>query len=245
MGKKSEVGEVWDKKWEKLNVNEFRKNALAYDPWTILHQPVIDKYAQKIGRDGIFLEAGCGMGYWCFYIAEKYKIKTLGVDVAEEIISKLQKIKTEMTEFAVDDLNNSRLESDSADMFISLGVIEHFKNSNPMVNNLYRLLKSGGIGLITVPNVYSMHTITRPIAQLLGKWDIGLEKSFSPKKLKKLCQKNNFKIVECGVLPTGEMFGLFLNRLPILGKFFERISFFIEKRQNTFGFVAYVIVTKK
>lgn len=242
--KREYVKEVWDKKWNKLDINEFRRNAFKSDPWTIHHRPIIEKYAQKIRKGGIFLEAGCGMGHWCFYISEKYGVYSIGADIAEETIVKLQKVQTEMTEFIVDDLNASKLESEKFDMLISLGVIEHFKDSNRMVKNLNRVLKPEGIAIITVPNIYSIHTISRPILKFLEKWDIGYEKSFSPGKLEELCLKNNFKVIESGILPSGEMFGLFLNRIPFLGKFIEKLSFFIENRQNTFGFISFVVVRK-
>jgi SAM-dependent methyltransferase len=238
------IGEIWDRKWKQLDIGEFKENALEYDLWTIHHQPIIDKYAEKVGKNGIFLEAGCGMGYWCFYVSEKYGTKSIGVDIAEEIIFKLRERRTELVDFTVDDLNNSKLESDYFDMLISLGVIEHFKDSNQMMRNLHKILKHGGIGIITVPNVYSFHTITRPFLQFFGKWDVGYEKSFSPKKLKELSRENNFKIIESGILPSGEMFGLFLNNVPFLGKFFRKLSFFIENRQDTFGFISCVVVKK-
>ncbi|MFH1744578.1 MAG: class I SAM-dependent methyltransferase [bacterium] len=244
MNKNLTVGEIWDKRWENIDVNKFKDNAFKHDPWTKHHKPIIEKYIKEIDRNGVFFEAGCGMGHWCFHVSEKYGIKSVGVDVAEETIDKLQKNCHNLARFAVDDLNKSKLESDSFDMLISLGVIEHFKDSGLMMKNLYRVLKPNGIGIITVPNVYSVHTITRPILQLLNKWDIGYEKSFSPKKLKNLSLSNGFKIVEYGVLPSGDMFGCFLNNIPLVGKIFEKISLFIEKRQNIFGFISFVVVKK-
>lgn len=244
MDTKSDVGKVWDKKWEVLDMDKFREKAFESDPWTIHHRKIIEKYAQKIEKDGVFLEAGCGMGHWCFYVSQKYGIKTVGADIAEETIAKLQKMETDLSKFLIDDLNDSKLESNSFDMLISLGVVEHFKDSNQMMRNLNRILKPDGVAIITVPNAYSMHTITRPILQLLGKWDIGFEKSFSPQKLKELAWENNFRVIESGILPSGEMFGLFLNNIPIIGKWIEKLSFYIENKQNTFGFISCVVVKK-
>ncbi|PIU01904.1 hypothetical protein COT68_00735 [bacterium (Candidatus Torokbacteria) CG09_land_8_20_14_0_10_42_11] len=244
MKKKLTIGEIWDKKWENLDIGKFKNNAFEYDPWTKHHKPIIDKYVKKINPKGVFLEAGCGMGHWCFYISKRYGIKSMGVDVAKKTIARLQKNRNNLVRFTVDDLNDSKLENDYFNMLISLGVIEHFKNSGLIMKNFYRILKPNGIGIITVPNIYSAHTITRPVLQWFNKWDIGYEKSFSPKKLKNLSLSSGFKIIEYGVLPSGEMFGHFLNNIPTIGKIFEKASFFIEKKQNTFGFISFVAVQK-
>lgn len=244
MNNNLKVGDIWDKKWEKLDVLDFKAIAFKSDPWTMHHKPLIEKYINEVSRNGVFLEAGCGMGHWCFYISEKYGMKSLGVDIAKDTIEKLQKNQGGLVSFTIDDLNNSKLENNSIDMFISLGVVEHFKDSNPMVKNLNQLLKPGGVGIITVPNIYSIHTITRPILQFFNKWDIGYEKSFSPGKLKILAKSNGFNIVEYGTLPSGELFGCFLNNLPIIGEIIRKISLFIEKKQNIFGFISYIVVKK-
>src|SRR3989344_962582 len=240
------VGKIWDEKWKDFNVAEFVKRGMEIDLWITFHKQIIEKYAERVDSRGLFLEAGCGMGYWCFYVSEKYKIKSVGVDIAPKTIAKLndhcRKEKHTLASFLVDDLNNSNLPKNKFDMFVSLGVIEHFEDSGCMMRNLYNLLKPGGIGIITVPNLYSFHTITRPFLQLLGKWNIGYEKSFSPKKLKNLSLSNSFKIVEYGILPSGDMFGCFLNSIPVIGKIFKKISLFIEKRQNIFSFISFVVV---
>jgi SAM-dependent methyltransferase len=243
---KIKVNEVWDKKWIDLDFNKFQKECFINDNWTILHKPIIDKYLRQLPDQGLFLEAGCGMGHWCFYSAEKYKIKSVGVDIAENTISKLNEYSkgNDRVDFVVDDLNNSKLNENFCDLFISLGVIEHFKNHQLMMSNLYKILKHRGIGIITTPNIYSMHTFTRPILQFIGKWDIGYEKSFSPNKLKKEAKQAGFKVVDSGVLCSGELFGCFLNSLPIIGKIFRKLSLLIEKNQKTFGFVSYVVIQK-
>lgn len=248
MNKKLIVGEIWDDKWEKLDIHIFKEEAFKRDPWTISHKPVIEKYIKKINKNGVFLEAGCGMGQWCFYVAEKYGLKSFGVDVAEKTIQKLNdycgKLNNNLINFIVDDLNDSKIESRFCDMFVSLGVIEHFQDPKPMLKNLHRLLKPGGIGIITVPNVYSMHSITRPILQILNRWDIGYERSFSPRELKNLSLNSGFKIIECGILPSGEIFGSFINSFPFMGGFFRKFGLFIEKKQNIFGFISFVVVQK-
>lgn len=241
------VGEIWDRKWGKVDIDKFRCQSFFADRWTIYHKSLIERYLKKLNKNSVFLEAGCGLGHWCFYISEKYKIKSIGVDIAEETIKCLNNYnnKNSLASFLVDDLNSSHLANNCCDMFISLGVIEHFEDSTPMMKTLYRLVKPGGVGVITVPNVYCVQTFTRPLLQRLGKWDIGYEKSFSPKSLREIVLSVGFDIIEDGILPTGELFGSFLSYIPFVGKIFRRISYFIESRQSIFGFFLFVVVRKK
>ncbi|OHC66061.1 MAG: hypothetical protein A2040_03705 [Rhodocyclales bacterium GWA2_65_19] len=241
--------EVWDKFYKRFVIDEFIKNSFATDRWTIHHKSMIDKYLSRLNKNNIFLEAGCGLGQWCYYAANNYGIDAVGVDIAEETMRKMNEYSANSNSkakvvFICDDLNNTKLDAESADMFISLGVIEHFVDSRPMMRGLFRILKPGGIGLITVPNTYSIHTITRPILQLLNQWEIGYEKSFSPGSLKDLSIGVGFKVIEGGIIPSGEMFGCFLNAIPILGKYIGELSLRIERSQNTFGFISYAIVSK-
>lgn len=248
MSVKSSIGEIWDQKWGRLDVAKFKDTAFRDDLWTLYHQPLIEKYLKRMGRGKVFLEAGCGMGQWCFYVAEKYKIRSVGVDIAEETIKKLNdycdKSDSNLVSFMVDNLNDSKLDSCFCDMFISLGTIEHFKDSGPMMRNLYRLLKPNGLGIITVPNIFSLHTATRPFLRLFNKWNIGYEKSFYPKQLKRLSLEAGFEIVECGILPSGEIFGSFINGIPFLGNIFKKLSLLIENKQSIFGFILFIVVQK-
>lgn len=243
------IGKIWDKHWETIDDMEaFLDVEKSVDKWTDHHRPTIDRLLSDFPKDGTFLEAGSGFGQWCFYAQKKYGAKAMGVDIAKETINKMQQYvinkQIKDVEFICDDLINTKLPENFCDLFISLGVIEHFKNSDPILRGMQKMLKSGGRGLITVPNSYSFHTFLRPLAKILGKWTIGYEKSFSPESLKKICEKNSFKVAEYGIIPSGELFGLFLNNLPIIGRPIERLSYWIEKKQSTFGFIAYVVVEK-
>lgn len=169
MKQKIDTGEVWDNKWDGTDIKVFKHQAFITDKWTLFHKSLIEKYLKKLNREAVFLEAGCGLGQWCFYVAEKYKIKSIGVDVAEKTIKRLNKQifkNNNLVSFIADDLNNSKLDNNFCDMFISLGVIEHTKNSMPMMRTLYRLTRPNGIGVITVPSLYCMHTFTRPILKI-------------------------------------------------------------------------------
>jgi len=244
---KINTGEIWDRRWEGIDVKAFKDQSFINDKWTLFHKSLIEKYLKKLDKDAVFMEAGCGPGQWCFHVSEKFKIKSIGVDVAEKTIEKLNEhnCRKGHVSFVADDLNNSQLKSNLCDMFVSLGVIEHTRDSKPMMRTLHRLTRPNGIGVITVPNLYSIHTFTRPVLSFLGKWDIGYEKSFSSRSLRRLAMGAGFDLIEEGILPTGELLGTFLIKRGGIGRLIERFCYFIERRQRLFGFITYIVVRKR
>ena len=249
MSKMNSISKLWDERWRKIeDLESFLCVEKSKNNWTNHHFNLIDNKLSKLPEGSFFLEAGCGLGQWCIYASQKYGIKSIGVDIAINTLKKLdeyiKKNNLKKVEFLRDDLNDTKLPDGTFDFFICLGVIEHFYHSKELVDNLFKVTKRNGEGLVSVPNLYSLHTILRPLAKLLDKWEIGYEKSFSPIKLKVLVKKAGFKVVHFGVIPSGEMFGCLLNNIPFLGKFFNKLSYLVESRQSTWGFISYVWVKK-
>jgi SAM-dependent methyltransferase len=239
---------IWDSVWARFKIENFTDVDKIHDLWTSFHLEILKKELSALPRGSLFLEAGCGLGQWCFY-ANQIGHRAVGVDVAKDIIKKLNvfiqaRKEYQNMKFIVDDLADSKLESNQFDYIISLGVIEHFKDSQPMLRQLHRLLKPNGKLFVSVPNLFALHTITRPLTRLLGIWDIGYEKSYTPRQLKDEAHNAGFKLERFGILQSGQLFGRVLNSLPFYGKFFRRMGSFIEKKQDIFGLYIYVICKK-
>src|SRR3972149_9350305 len=122
---KNMIDNIWDLKWSKVDVAQFIKESFESDLWTIHHKPIIDEYLKTIDKNAVFLEAGCGMGQWCFYAAENYKVRALGIDIAGQTIHRLKNFckdqKIDLVNFVIDDLNDTKLSDNCCDMFVSLG----------------------------------------------------------------------------------------------------------------------------
>lgn len=239
---------IWDRLWLKSNFANSIDVDKTDDMWTIFHSKILKEELSYLLPNSQFLEAGCGVGQWCFY-ANKLGHRAVGVDIAENTIQKLNRFISNNEEyrnikFIVDDLTHSKLESNQFDFITSLGVIEHFRDSLPMLRELYRLLKPGGRIFISVPNLFAMQTITRPLTRLLGFWQLGYEKSYSPRGIIREIRRVNFKPLKSGILPSGRLFGRVLNSLPFFGSVFKKLGYFIETRQNIFGLYIYVICEK-
>lgn len=230
-------------------VNDLIKNKgkkIKYFLHLPIHLPFIKSEIEKLPKSAKILEAGCGFGHWVFWMA-KHNFQVTGVDIAEKTIetaklyAKNKKISN--CKFVVADIRKLPLEDNSFDMIFSFGVIEHFKNPKPLMLELKRVLKPGGKIFLSVPNIYSMHSLTRPMAKLLGRWNLGYESSYNQDQLKNLFTDNGFKVTQCGIMPGGEFFGSGVRSIPIVGKtlfrILTKISFVLENKQGWLGFWLY------
>ena len=239
---------IWDSVWSKLRLEEYTDVHKIDDLWTTFHLNILKRELSRVQAGGTFLEAGCGMGQWCFY-AHRVGLRVTGVDIAPEIIAKIKAYiqgnpeLRDMT-FFVGDLTRSQLKSDFFDFIVSLGVIEHFHDSMPMLRELYRILKPGGRIFVSVPNLYAMHTLTRPLTQMSGVWKIGFEKSYTPASLRRDLQAAGFSVEELDILHSGHLFGRVLNSLPVVGSAVRALAHYIERKQSTFGLYIYAICRK-
>lgn len=85
--------------------------------------------------------------------------------------------------------------SDVIDIVFHQGLLEHFKAPLPMVEENYRVLKSGGHVLIDVPQRYHIYTMIKHILIYFNAWFAGWETEFSIHELKHLVQKAGFRVV--------------------------------------------------
>lgn len=241
----ADLEQTWGKVWEAEAIEELEVPALA-DPWTMTHKPAVDRWLATLPA-GRMCEMGSGLGQWTRYYASLGR-EAVGLDVVTEAVARAsaaaEQLGLSAAHFVVGDARSMPFETSSFIGLSSFGVIEHFWDDDlrKMLGESYRVLRPGGSMLLSTPNIWAAHTLTRPILQMAGKWHLGLERSFSPKRLARYARESGFRIVECGVLESGTLFGLVLNRLVPPA---ERLSRFIESRQNTFGFVSYVIAEKQ
>lgn len=99
-------------------------------------------------KDLAVLDAGCGNGN---YIIDEFRKKiswAAGVDLNREATKK---------NICLDEIKYANLEAipypdNSFEVVISLWVIEHLKNPEKVFNEIYRVLKPGGILLLATPN---------------------------------------------------------------------------------------------
>ena len=124
-----------------------------------IHQRLLKAYylAEEYVK-GDVLEVGCGEGRGVALLKDKFESFT-AVDKIQSVINALKAKYPDFT-FLQDNIPPfSHLGDNTYDVVISFQVIEHIKADRVFLEEIRRVLKPGGIALITTPNIKK--TLTR------------------------------------------------------------------------------------
>lgn len=115
---------------------------MLFQPDRYLLKNQVKKYAHYI--KGVVLDAGSGEGdrYKNFFKFDKYINLDINKNSNPDIIGSVENIS---------------LGDNSVDSIVSTQVLEHIKNPHKAVEEFYRVLKSGGYCLVTVPQLNELH----------------------------------------------------------------------------------------
>lgn len=103
------------------------------------------------------LDIACGEGYGSFLLKEAGAASVVGVDISAETVSRAQEF------FAKDGLEyvhadaaeiNNLFDENTFDVVISIETIEHLKDPAAFLNGVKRVVKPGGIIVLSCPNDY-------------------------------------------------------------------------------------------
>lgn len=127
---------------------------------------VMQRYLQEPGSSKKILDAGCGLGDWTVYFALKGH-ETIGLDISEEIILRLQKIDAPGV-YRHGDIRDTGFPDNHFDICFSWGVFEHFeKGPDDCFQEAFRILKPGGYLFVSVPyqNLRHVRQMNMPMKQ--------------------------------------------------------------------------------
>lgn len=134
----------------KLYTTEITSDQIVSD--NPIHQRLFKAYViAKEHISGNVLEVGCGEGRG---VAEllSHSEQFTAIDKIDEVIDALQKQFPEGTFLQMNIPPFATLPSDTYDSVVSFQVIEHIKDDALFLKEIHRVLKPGGISLITTPN---------------------------------------------------------------------------------------------
>lgn len=133
----------WDIHWINANKKFFLKARL---PWYVKHA------ISELPPRASLIEAGCGAGFIARALAKRgYDV--FGVDYAEETIN-FQKDYFPHIKLFCQDVRALNFNDNAFDAYLSLGVIEHFRDENDVLVTIkegVRVTKPGGVLFISVP----------------------------------------------------------------------------------------------
>ena len=211
------------KKWDKY-YRKFLKNSV----YKSYKQEYIDDYFTseykqitevKNLANKVYLEIGCGPMLLGQELASRAAL-VIGIDVSLNALRVaqrgFQKLGIKNYLLILGDILDMPIKNNCIDLIYGGGVIEHFKNTQKCVNELYRILKRGSVSFNTVPylNLGSLtyrqlwgnipnFPILKEIAEFIHlkllkarHMTFGYELSFLGSTLKKIHRRAGFKTVK-------------------------------------------------
>ena len=81
------------------------------------------------------------------------------------------------------DANGLPFKTDTFDLVFHQGVMEHFKNTDPMTDECIRVTKPGGNLLVDVPQTFHVYTAIKKILIAMNAWFAGWETQYTERQL--------------------------------------------------------------
>jgi 2-polyprenyl-3-methyl-5-hydroxy-6-metoxy-1,4-benzoquinol methylase len=183
MGRKRE--NYWKDKWQadKVDITKFYN---SYSGKNMLY--AFDQLIPDNDPYDSLVDIGCGVGWYFQYFRMKKHISRLvGVDSAENPL-KICKKKNPFVETKIDKIAKLSFSDGEFDVVLSMGLIEHFKDPKPILDEMVRILKKDGLLILETPNMLNLpHTIHR----LINRKNMIWEHWWRPKDLKALVKSNS------------------------------------------------------
>lgn len=115
------------------------------------------------------IEYGPGSGVYLPILA-KHFTKVIAADVEQAYLAGIEPLlgKFGSLSLVTDDIMQSQLDSEAFGFVLCSEVIEHVEYPDRAIKTLYRILKPGGIALVTTPQKYSLLELCCKVAFLPG-----------------------------------------------------------------------------
>ncbi len=190
--KRAATAEYWDTVWSEQSVDQLyadsEKGELGY------YQEIFPKYLPKTGP---ILEAGCGLAQ--FVIALRVLgYDAQGIDYGQQTVTRVKKRFPDLP-VKQGDVTQIKIEDDHYAAYISLGVMEHiYSGPDPFLVEAKRVLKPGGIALISVPYLNAIRRL-KAFLGLFHEDVTGLEfyqYAYHPKEFSKILGAHRFEVLE-------------------------------------------------
>ena len=204
-----------------LFTTEITSDKIASD--NPLHHRLLSAYvfSQKY-INGDVLELGCGEGRGIDIILSKSKSFT-AIDKIKDVIEKLS-LKYKDNVFISSNFPPLvDIEDNSFDTVISFQVIEHIQDDTQYISEIERILRPGGVALITTPNIKM--TLTR------NPWHV---REYTSEELNNLCSKYFSKVDVLGISGNTKVIEYYNQNLESVKRFKRLDIFNLEKNLPNF-----------
>lgn len=189
------------------NVAQWSERTVAGEIKSCNTRSLIEIFNHYIDQKNVrILEAGCGLGGWVHYFYKRgYDI--VGVEYESDIVHRVKEFD-QLLPIVQGDVNHLKFPDNSFDVYISLGVIEHFEEgTQKAISEARRVLKPGGLAFITVPYLnFFRRMVVHPLRNLYfgyrrakGEGDYFWEYRYTKRELAQFLESGGFELVYTGI----------------------------------------------
>jgi SAM-dependent methyltransferase len=144
-GEEAFVASMWDRVWHEHAAAVPATALRAAEEYRFLQERVLREASAPLD----VLDCGCGLGAWTLALRQDGH-RALGIDIAPQAIERLREAHGDV--FRVADFRHTGLPSDSFDLLINWGGLEHFEEGPAAgITEAWRLLRPGGAFVATTP----------------------------------------------------------------------------------------------
>lgn len=142
------------------------------------------------------LDCGCGIGIHCFQ-AMNDGFKAYGFDTDKNRIKKFSDLKSKLRDTdVVASFQNIPFNNDCFDVVWSNHVLEHVRDDEQAIKEIWRVLKKDCWLILTVPNIHNVATsLKRKLHYANPFTDVSHLREYDESELRSLIMKNGFEIV--------------------------------------------------
>tara|TARA_B100000959_G_C14990011_1_gene627403 strand:- start:674 stop:1618 length:945 start_codon:yes stop_codon:yes gene_type:complete len=172
---KAEVTEFFDNHAESWVLNGYNDDGYNY-PVALHRLRIIKKILSNFGSRLKIADLGCGGGNVSLALADLGHNVT-GIDGADNMIELSNTLRSSASqeiqgrvEFECSPITDNQQESNTFDVCIAMGVIGYFEKDEELFNEVRRLLKPGGLFLVSCRNrLFNMQSISFRTANEINK----------------------------------------------------------------------------
>lgn len=169
----------------------------------IRRNTIVDFLDSQVRNSGTLLDVGCGFGEVLYGMPPQWRL--FGVDYSHHNVEAARAILKERAVIKQGNLHEIPFENSSMDVCCCLEVLEHIKDDESGFKEIYRVLRSGGILILSAPYTYYWPQY---------KSQIGHYRHYTRESLESLLKKNGFTI--CAHLPNYPNWSLKYSRQYVL-----------------------------
>jgi len=215
------------------------------------HLAFIIPVMKDLPKESLIVDVGVGAGALLKMILEAKQLTVVGLDISREAIRKARRklsVFKSNSSLILGDVFHLPFRDGIFDVVISLGLIEHFKDSFTPMLNVLKLVKKEGYAFISVPQRRSLHTPYKRWHIRMKTWPFGFEKDFTLNELREMCETAHlswFQIVGTDFYPS---FLMIIQFETLFRPLIVRIVECIEKRMRVplkLAHMLMIICTKK